>query len=39
MLMSLKMMLDFNEFEDDAEILPILEMMLDFDDFEDDAGF
>ena len=33
------MMLDFNEFEDDAEILPILEMVLDFDDFEDDAGF
>ena len=37
--MILKMMLDCNEFEDDAEILPILEMMLDFDDFEDDAGF
>ena len=37
--MILKMMLDFDEFEDDAEILPILKMMLDFDDFEDDAGF
>ena len=37
--MILKMMLDFDEFEDDAEFLPILEMMLDFDDFEHDAGF
>ena len=37
--MILKMMLDFDEFEKDAEILPILKMMLDFDDFEDDAGF
>ena len=37
--MILKMMLDFDEFEDDAEILQILEMVLDFDDFEDDAGF
>ena len=28
--MILKMILDFDEFEDDAEILPILKMMLGF---------
>ena len=37
--MILKTLLDFDEFEDDAEILPILKLMLDFDDFEGDAGF
>ena len=36
--MILKALLDFDEFEDDAEILPILKLMLDFDDFEGDAG-
>ena len=36
--MILKMLLDFDEFEDDAEILPILKMMLDSNGFEDDAG-
>ena len=37
--MILKVMLDFDEFEDGAEIWPILKMMLDFGDFEDDAAF
>ena len=36
--MILKTLLDFEEFEDDAEILPILKMMLDSNGFEDDAG-
>ena len=37
--MILKMMLDFDDFEDDAGILTSLKMMLDFDDFENDVGF
>ena len=39
MLMILKMVLDFDGFEDDAEISMILKTMLDFVDFEDSAGF
>ena len=39
MLLILKMMLDFDNFEHDAGILTILKMMLDFDEFEDDVGF
>ena len=39
MLMILKMVLDFDGFEDDAEISMILKTMLDFLDFEDSAGF
>ena len=38
-LMILRMMLVFDDFEDDAGILTILILMLDLDDFEDDAGF
>ena len=37
--MILKMMLDLNDFEDDAGILTSLKMMLDFDDFENAIGF
>ena len=33
------MMLDFDDFEEDAWILMILKKMLDFDDFGADAGF
>ena len=39
MLVILKMVLDFDGFEDDAEISMILKTMLDFVDFEDSAGF
>ena len=34
----LKMMLDFQAFEDDAGVLMILKMMVGTDDFEGDAG-
>ena len=37
--MILKMMLDFDDFEKNSEILTILKIMLDFDDFEDDGGY
>ena len=37
--MILKMMLEFDDFEDDAGILTSLKMMLDFDDFENAIGF
>ena len=33
------MMLDFDDFEDDAGIFTLLKMVLDFDNFEGDAGF
>ena len=33
------MMLDFDDYEDDAGIVTILTVMLDFDDFGGDAGF
>ena len=36
--MILKVMLYFDDFDDDAGILTILKMMLDFDDLEGDAG-
>ena len=37
--MILKMVLDFDDFENDAGILTNLMVVLDFDDgFEDDAG-
>ena len=37
--MILKMMLDFDGFENDVGALMALKMMLDSNDFEDDAGF
>ena len=37
--MALKVMLDFDGFEDEAGFLMILRILLDFDDFEDGAGF
>ena len=36
--MIFRMMLDFDDFEDDAGILTILKIMLGFDELEDDAG-
>ena len=36
--MILKMMLDFDDFKDDAGILKVLMMMLGIDDFEAGAG-
>ena len=37
--MILKMMLDFDDFEDDAGVLMNMKVIQDFDDFENDAGF
>ena len=36
--MVLKMMLDFDEFEDDARTLMTLKVVLGLDDVEDEAG-
>ena len=36
--MIFRMMLDLDDFEDDAGILTILKIMLGFDELEDDAG-
>ena len=33
------MMLDFDDFANDAGILMSMKVLLDFDDFEHDAGF
>ena len=37
--MIFKVMLEFDDFEDDAGFLTIVKMMLDFDGFENNAGF
>ena len=37
--MILKVMLDYDDFEDDAGILMSMKVIQDFDDFENDAGF